>query len=321
MLEVALRSALGQSEVAVEVVVSDQASSDGTREMLAHFEDPRVRVIRSEVPLRPAAARNHGLAVVTTPWVSFLDDDDIWAVDRLRAQLDALELSGGDWCTTGEVQFNDRDHRICGSKRPPDPLVVWPGMLAANLVPGGGSGVLARTDLVRRVGGFREDIPRSEDWELWIRLARAAPLAVVDRPLVAYRLSEGSRAHRHPAAVHAALQEWMDREYGELRREYGLLEDRAEALRYEAASAARAGRRWQAARAYLATAVRYRRPAQVLLGCASAVAPKLTTAARDHRTRSRMDPRWLAEGLDLLAQAYPDDPRRRPTVAIDETIG
>jgi glycosyltransferase involved in cell wall biosynthesis len=310
-LAVALCSALEQIDVTVEAIVADQGSVDGTLEMLRQLRDPRVRVIRSEQPLRPAAARNSGLAEVTTPWVAFLDDDDVWARDRLRCQFEAIEAEGALWSLTGEVRFLDGSLRICGTKRPPSPHEIWPGILGANLVPGGGSGVLASTDLVRRLGGFRADIPRSEDWELWIRLAKAARPAVVDRPLVAYRLSRTSRAHGHSSEVNRALHQWMEREYGDLRREHGIIKDEEEFQQYEATTAARAGRRWQAVRLHLRSAVVYRRPKQLIIALATAVSPRLVTAARDRKVLATADPEWLRQGATILEQAYPAGARGR----------
>jgi hypothetical protein len=56
------------------------------------------------------------------------------------------------------------------------------------LVPGGGSSVMASTDVLRDLGGFDESLSNMEDWECWIRLSDRGPVASVDRPLVAYRL-------------------------------------------------------------------------------------------------------------------------------------
>jgi hypothetical protein len=55
----------------------------------------------------------------------------------------------------------------------PDPEDLPRLLLQGNFVPGGGSNVVARTELVRSVGGFDEELVRFSDWDLWIRLLRA----------------------------------------------------------------------------------------------------------------------------------------------------
>ena len=75
-----------------EVVVVDDASTDGTLAMLAS-EFPRVRVVRHRFSRGPSAARNTGVAVATGDWIFFHDDDDLMhpshIADLLAATLDA----------------------------------------------------------------------------------------------------------------------------------------------------------------------------------------------------------------------------------------
>src|SRR5947209_3023883 len=86
-LAVTLRTALEQVDVDHEVVVIDEASSDGTADFLAAVHDRRVRVVRHEPAQGLPAARNAGIAVAQGRWVAFLDDDDLWAPDKLASQL------------------------------------------------------------------------------------------------------------------------------------------------------------------------------------------------------------------------------------------
>src|ERR671931_448444 len=85
----ALPASLGQEGVDLEVVVVDDGSTDATAEGLARIEDPRLRVVRHDRPHGVAQARNAGIAAARGEWVALLDDDDLWAPWKLRAQLDA----------------------------------------------------------------------------------------------------------------------------------------------------------------------------------------------------------------------------------------
>jgi hypothetical protein len=55
-----------------------------------------------------------------------------------------------------------------------------------NSIPGGGSGLVARTELVRAAGGFSSEFADLADWDLWLRLSRLSPMAVVNRYQIAY---------------------------------------------------------------------------------------------------------------------------------------
>src|SRR5690348_694187 len=79
-----LSAALMQEDVDVEIIVVDDGSTDETPARLAALEDPRVTVIRHDQPRGVAAARNRGIAAARGEWLAFLDDDDLWAPDKLR---------------------------------------------------------------------------------------------------------------------------------------------------------------------------------------------------------------------------------------------
>src|SRR5688572_6566741 len=114
-----LRSVLRQQDVEFEVIVVDEASTDDTPAMLAALDDPRVRVIRHEVPLWLAAARNRGAAEARGEWLAFVDDDDLWAPDKLVRQVHAAQDAGREWVYTGAVNFDGC--RIVSSQPPLPP--------------------------------------------------------------------------------------------------------------------------------------------------------------------------------------------------------
>lgn len=180
-----LRSVLAQEGVSFEVLVVDDGSTDGTAEAVAQLRDHRVHLIRN--PSRGvSAARNAGLAQSTSPWVAFLDDDDLWAPNKLLSQLDALRSStSARWAVSGAVNI-DAHFRTLSWAAPPDMKHVADLLLAANVVPGGGSGVLVARDVATSVNGFDERLSHLADWDFYTRLALAAPSVAVFRPHVAY---------------------------------------------------------------------------------------------------------------------------------------
>jgi glycosyltransferase involved in cell wall biosynthesis len=75
--------------------VVDEASSDATPLELARVRDDRLVVLRHDQPMGVATARDTGLARTDGEWVTFLDDDDVWAPDKLRTQIQAITDSPG----------------------------------------------------------------------------------------------------------------------------------------------------------------------------------------------------------------------------------
>jgi len=76
-LGLAVRSALGQLGVQLEVVIVDDGSTDATGQLVSRISDPRVRYLRRTMSVGVSAARNAGIAEARGRWIAFLDDDDV----------------------------------------------------------------------------------------------------------------------------------------------------------------------------------------------------------------------------------------------------
>jgi hypothetical protein len=246
LLATTLRSVLWQSDVALEVIVVDDGSTDATPEVVAAVGDSRVTLVRRDGPLGPAAARNLGARQAGGEWVGFVDDDDVWGPDKLARQLVAADAAVRDWVYVGAVAVGERLAIVSGNP-PPSPEAVMAVLPRFNPVPGGGSNVVMRRDLFEGVGGFDERLVPCEDWELWARLTRHGPPAWVPEPLMGYRLHPGAASLDIEAIVVAARAiERLHRtsvDWGTVHRwlaETCLRNDRhLEALRYFASAAVR----------------------------------------------------------------------------------
>jgi glycosyltransferase involved in cell wall biosynthesis len=234
-----------QNDVDLEVVVVDDGSRDDTADVVARLADPRVRLTRHEHPQGVSAARNRGIALATGEWIALLDDDDLWAPDKLVAQLCAARRLGRQWACTGSVTVTDALEILAGGPPPSAEMIVrqlpW-----RNVVPAGASNVLVRRSALEETGVFDPRLRHIADWDLWIRLGALGPPAVVDEPLVAYRLHAGN-ASADAGAMAAELARVAER-YRALRR--GAPIDLAYAYRWAAWHYMWMGHRGSAVRAY-----------------------------------------------------------------------
>ena len=187
LLAITLRSVLRQRDADFEVIVVDEASTDDTAEVVASFGDSRIRLIRHERCLGVSAARNHGIAEAKAEWVAFLDDDDLWAPDKLALQLHAACEAHADWVYVGHVHIN-MDHKVTGGSPPLDPGAVLQQLPKSDVVPGGCSGVIVAKRALAVAGEFDPRYQSLADWDLWLRLGQVGMPAWVRRPLVGYRL-------------------------------------------------------------------------------------------------------------------------------------
>jgi glycosyltransferase involved in cell wall biosynthesis len=246
----ALPSALGQEDVAIEVIVVDDGSADATVEGLRSLHDPRVRVLRHDRARGPAAARNAGVAAARGEWVAFLDDDDLWSPRKLRRQLDAAAAARAGWVYAGSVVV-DGDVRPLELEAVPDPDEVRRLLRGGNVVPSGGSNVAARTELVREAGGFDERLRFFEDWDLWLRLALRSQAAACRDVLVA-RVDHEARVVPSARTAIAQLELVLAKHRPVTRS------DRRAVLEWLAFEHHRGGRRLPAAWLYLRLAVGHR---------------------------------------------------------------
>jgi len=230
LLGLTLRSVFEQRHVAFEVVVVDDGSTDDTCRLLQRLGD-RVRVVRHERPGGVSAARNRGIAEARGRWVAFLDDDDLWAPDKLACQLEALRISDRRWAYAGAVDMTT-NHRVLSGEAPAPPDRLVKELMASNMVPAGASNVIVRKDWLPSPPVFDGSLYHSADWDLWIRLARQGPPAYVPKPLVAYRFHVGSASLDLPG---------MLAETDEIERRHGAVVDRNVFNRHLARLAKRAG--------------------------------------------------------------------------------
>jgi glycosyltransferase involved in cell wall biosynthesis len=169
----AIASVLAQDGPRFELIVVDDASTDGTRAYLKTLTDPRVRVIAAPHNLGPAGARNLGLEAARADIVAFLDSDDAYRAGRLALPLASFAADPDLVCVLSSAVKFDRDApreaRIPAVRLAP-PAFEW--ALIADLIPVEATSMTVRRAAALAVGGFCDRLRLTEDREFLIRLAR-----------------------------------------------------------------------------------------------------------------------------------------------------
>jgi len=191
----AIDSALTQQGCEIDVIVVDDGSIDGTAEIVQAYKD-RVRYVR-QANAGPAAARNFGVSLATSEWIAFLDADDTWTSGKLKAQLKAASSGRADVIYTNLTNAGDCDSVAKTRSLQELPRGdIFEELLHDNFIPL--SSVLIRRQCFVEIGGFREDLLGTEDWDMWMRLAAEGVLfEVVHEPLITYQWRVDSLSKDH----------------------------------------------------------------------------------------------------------------------------
>lgn len=208
----AVESVLHQTVEDVELLIIDDASTDGSIECVRRFSDPRIRLVCNERNLGQARSLNRGLELARAPYVARLDQDDVCLPDRLQRQVTFLEQRPevavvGTWVYY--VSPAGRKMRIVGMRI--DDRGAFLGALLTYATPFGHPTVMFRRDVVRGLGGYDPSFAPCEDYALWSRLARQRHGAVViPRPLLMLRLHDRQQSQLALAAQEAQFRRAHD---------------------------------------------------------------------------------------------------------------
>jgi len=204
LLREALDSVQMQTFPDWECLVVDDGSADETPEILASraAADPRIRALRFEHGGSPGRSRNAGIAASRGEFVAFLDDDDAWLPAKLDRQLSLLNAEPGAGLVFSRVER-------FGDEQGPWPRILperpeLRSLLAANFI--ACSTVVARRSALERAGPFDESLPRAQDFDLWLRILRLAPIRGQGEILARHRVDRERRRRQLPAEHEAVTR-------------------------------------------------------------------------------------------------------------------
>lgn len=191
-LEEALVSTLEQNCGDFEhLVVDDGSGSDVTSDVVAGLKDERIRVIKLPASRGPAGARNAAIVEARGAYLAVLDDDDRMLPGRLAASARFLEAHPDHVLVAGAFQAIDGEGRLIATVRPPTGEQKLRFILPRHN-PFCHSTCALKTDVFQRLGGYREALRYSHDYDMVLRMAEQGGIEILDEPLGQYRFHTGN---------------------------------------------------------------------------------------------------------------------------------
>ena len=254
----ALAGVCAQTYGNIEIVVVDDASTDGTAAAVEAFGDPRVRLVRHDRNRGAGAARNSGVAAARGDWIAFQDSDDDWLPEKLARQAAMLAELPADYvglfCTKIDYGVDERGRRgprrACCIPRPDERIAsgdLHPRLLRGNVI--GPQTTLIAKAAYAAAGGFDTRLRNNNDWDFFIRLSAEGKIGFLDDPLVVVMYSPDSISRNPRFSAHSFVTI-----YGKIRRrtqDPRLLADQASSV----SSHLRKVGRKKAARLYMRRAI------------------------------------------------------------------
>lgn len=184
-LKRAVNSVLDQTYPYFEVIVVDDRSTDDTKEVVKKFKDERIKYHRNESNLGGGESRNVGIELSKNEYIAFLDDDDEWFPSKLEKQVKVLEKADWSYCGvyTGLVKIKNGipvSKKLSYKEGDLFKELLWENIIGSTSV------VLLKRDSIKDVGGFKEDLPASQELDLFLKLSKKYKFKAVPEPLVRY---------------------------------------------------------------------------------------------------------------------------------------
>jgi len=180
LLERAIESVIAQSHPVDEIIVVDDGSTDGTRDLI-ETRFPKINYIQ-QANKGVSKARNTGIQNTKCDWICLLDSDDSWQSDKLDKQVLALTVNPNylichtneTWYRNGEVLNQGKKHKKRGGR------IFQHCLPLCAISP---SSVIINKQIFSDVGLFDESLPACEDYDMWLRICCKYPVLFLNKAL------------------------------------------------------------------------------------------------------------------------------------------
>jgi glycosyltransferase involved in cell wall biosynthesis len=176
----AIDSILRQTLRDLELIVVDDGSTDGTRDLVGALEDERVRYLPLE-HMGIARSLNEGLRAADAPLVAVQDADDYSERGRLERQAALLDAEPDVAVVGTRMHEEDGEGRTLAPRTSFAAGDVTGTLMRFNPIPN--SCAMMRRDVVLGLGGYDPRWRYAMDYDLWLRVAEHHRIATIDEPL------------------------------------------------------------------------------------------------------------------------------------------
>lgn len=188
-IEETIKSVQVQTFTDWEMIISDDCSTDNTKEVIAPYlaSDSRIKYICNDKNSGAAITRNNALRIASGRWIAFLDSDDLWLPEKLEKQISFMIENGINFSYTNYSEIDENGNPLGIVVTGPRKIsefgmyaYCWPGCLT----------VMYDSQYVGLIQ--IDDIKKNNDYALWLKVIKRADCYLLKDNLAKYRRRAGS---------------------------------------------------------------------------------------------------------------------------------
>ncbi len=182
-------SVLNQTYKNFEIIVYDDGSTDNTGKVIKRiaelYKNANLKYFYSHKNHGPSYARNRAFEASKGEFIAFLDSDDLWLKNKLKIQIKYMLENDWDICQTEEIWIRNNKRVNPHLKHKKYAGFIFDKALKLCIV--SPSCVMMKRKIFQESGGFDENMPACEDYDLWLRISLKHPIYLIDKKLVIKR--------------------------------------------------------------------------------------------------------------------------------------
>ena len=182
-----INSVLAQTYKNFEFIIIDDCSTDNTDEVVAKYNDDRIKYLKNEQNSGAAFSRNRALREAKGKWIAFLDSDDLWEPLKLEKQIRFMEDNDYHFSYTNYIEIDEES-------RPNGKIITGPKKITkCGMKNFCWQGCLTVMYDAEYIGLIQiENIAKNNDYAMWLKIIRKADCMLLGENLAKYRKREGS---------------------------------------------------------------------------------------------------------------------------------
>ena len=192
-----IQSILKQSYSNFQIIISDNASTDNTEEIVSSFSDDRISYFKNDKTIDLASNINRAIEHAKGEYITVFHDDDIMYPDNIKEKVEVLNNNSSVGMAHSDIKRINENSKVIGkhwAKAHNTDFHIkgkdFFELLLTDNNPVCAPSVMFRRRLLDKTGPFNQTLNYSCDWNLWMKIACNADIAYVNKPLIYYRCHE-----------------------------------------------------------------------------------------------------------------------------------